>query len=149
MPVGFYENIGHANMMGIEGKIKMKAYGGRVFGDMAFSKYDVSDLSVFQFKSASKLTGSVSGNWKFISINYRWFSESEQIGWIRLPNSGFNEIELPPYSNYDVSVMLNIKAGPLKGQLSYSGRNLKKNDTTLDGLLLRDTRKYITFNLAI
>ena len=40
MPVGFYENIGHANMMGIEGKIKMKAYGGRVFGDMAFSKYD-------------------------------------------------------------------------------------------------------------
>jgi len=45
--------------------------------------------------------------------------------------------------------VLNIKAGPLKGQLSYSGRNLKKNDTTLDGLLLRDTRKYITFNLTI
>ena len=117
--------------------------------NFSLRKYNLSDLSVFQFKSASKLTGSVSGNWKFISINYRWFSESEQIGWIRLPNSGFNEIELPPYSNYDVSVMLNIKAGPLKGQLSYSGRNLKKNDTTLDGLLLRDTRKYITFNLAI
>ena len=149
MPIGYYENIGIADMMGFEGNVKLKFYNGHMTAEAGFLKNNVSDLSAFPFKSASKLTGSVSGSWKFISINYRWFSESEQIGWIRLPNSGFNEIELPPYSNYDVSVVLNIKAGPLKGQLSYSGRNLKKNDTTLDGLLLRDTRKYITFNLTI
>ncbi|MBC8345298.1 MAG: TonB-dependent receptor plug domain-containing protein [Candidatus Marinimicrobia bacterium] len=149
MPVGYYENIGIADMMGFEGSFKLKLYNGHMAAEAGFSKYNVSDLSAFPFKSASKLTGSVSGNWKFISINYRWFSESEQIGWIRLPDSGFTEIELPPYSNYDMSVTLDIKAGPLKGKLSYSGRNLKKNDTTLAGLLLRDTRKYITFNLAI
>jgi hypothetical protein len=93
MPIGYYENIGIADMMGFEGNVKLKLYNGHMAAEAGFLKNNVSDLSAFPFKSASKLTGSVSGNWKFISINYRWFSESEQIGWIRLPNSGFNEIE--------------------------------------------------------
>jgi len=149
MPIGYYENIGDADMSGFEGKVKLKAYNGLMIAETGFSKYNLSDLSAFPFKSAAKLTGTVTGNWKFISMSYRWFSEGEQIGWIRLPTEGFTEIELPPFSNYDISATLDIKAGPLKGQLSYSGRNLKKNKTVLDGLLLRDTRKYITFNIAL
>lgn len=146
MPVGFYENIGHANMMGIEGKIKMKAYGGRVFGDMAFSKYDVSDLSAFPFKSTFKVTASMTAKWKYFSIGSRWFQEGEQVGMIHVPDKGFNEIELPSFSNYDIYWTLKVNIGPLKGQLAYSGRNLKKNKTSLDGLLLRDTREYYTFS---
>jgi hypothetical protein len=30
--------------------------------------------------------------------------------------------------------------------LAYSGRKLKNNKTSLDGLLLRDTREYYTFS---
>ncbi len=146
MPVGFYENIGHANMMGIEGKIKMKAYGGRVFGDMAFSKYDVSDLSAFPFKSTFKVTASMTAKWKYFSIGSRWFQEGEQVGMIHVPDKGFNEIELPSFSNYDIYWTLKVNIGPLKGQLAYSGRNLEKNKTSLDGLLLRDTREYYTFS---
>ncbi|MEO2186062.1 MAG: TonB-dependent receptor, partial [bacterium] len=113
MPVGFYENIGHANMMGIEGKIKMKAYGGRVFGDMAFSKYDVSDLSAFPFKSTFTVTASMTAKWKYFSIGSRWFQEGEQVGMIHVPDKGFNEIELPSFSNYDIYWTLKVNIGPL------------------------------------
>jgi len=146
MPVGYYENIGHANMMGFEGKIKLKAYEGRVLGDMAFSKYDVSDLSAFPFKSTFKVTASMTAKWKYFSIGSRWFQEGEQVGMIHVPDVGFNEIELPSFSNYDIYWTLKIKIGPIKGQLAYSGRNLKENKTSLDGLLLRDTREYYTFS---
>ncbi len=146
MPVGYYENVGIADMVGYEGNAKFKFYSGLMVAEVGFSKYNVSDLSVFPFKSTYKLTGKVSGEWKFLSFGYRWFRESEQIGWILLPREGFKEIELPSFSNYDLSMTFDLNMGPVKGQLSYSGRNLKKNDTTLDGLLLRDTRRYITFS---
>jgi hypothetical protein len=146
MPVGYYENVGHANMMGVEGKVTMKTYGGKVIGDMGFSKYNVSDLSAFPFKSAFKITASMTANWKYFSIGSRWFQEGEQIGMIHVPDKGFNEIELPAFSNYDIYSTINLFIGPIKGQLSFSGRNMKKNETSLDGLLLRDTRRYITFS---
>ena len=149
LPVGFYENIEFAQMSGFEGKFKVKGYNQHLIGEVGFSKYNISDMSVFPFKSASKITGAATGNWKFISISYRWFSEGEQVGLILMPDKNFAEIELPPFSNYDLSITLKAKVGRLKGQLSYAGRNLKKNETTLGGLLLRDTRRYITFNLAL
>ena len=74
------------------------------------------------------------------------FQEGEQVGMIHVPDVGFNEIELPSFSNYDIYWTLKIKIGPIKGQLAYSGRNLKENKTSLDGLLLRDTREYYTFS---
>jgi len=146
MPVGYYENVGHANMMGFEGKVTIKTYGGKVTGEMGFSKYNVSDLSAFPFKSAFKITASMTANWKYFSIGSRWFQEGEQIGMIHVPDKGFNEIELPAFSNYDIYSTINLFIGPIKGQLSFSGRNMKKNETSLDGLLLRDTRRYITFS---
>jgi hypothetical protein len=149
MPVGYYENIDLAQMSGFEGSFKVKGYSGGLIGEVGFSKYDVSDLSVFPFKSATKISGIATANWRSISLSYRWFSEGEQIGLILIPNGGFTEIELPSFSNYDLSLTMEVKVGALKGQLSFAGRNLKKNDTTLDGLLLRDTRKYITFNMAL
>ena len=149
MPVGFYENVGHANMMGIEGKMKMKTYGGKIIGEMGFSKYNVSDLSAFPFKSAFKITTTMTAKWKFFSIGSRWFHEGEQVGMVHVPSKGFNEIELPAFTNYDLFWTIQLNLGPFKGQLAYSGRNLKKNDTSLNGLLLRDTRKYFTFSTEL
>ncbi len=146
MPVGYYENVGTADMSGFEGKVKIKGYNEGLTGEFGFSKYNISDLSLFPFKSASKITWNMTSKWRFVSFDFRWFMESEQVGWIRLPREGFKEIELPAFANYDMSLTLKLNAGPVKGKLSYSGRNLKKNETTLDGLLLRDTRKYITFS---
>ncbi len=146
MPVGFYENVGHASMTGLEGKIKVKTYNGRFLSDMGFSRYNLSDLSAFPFKSTFKLTTSMTVEWKYFSIGSRWFHESEQIGLINVPDVGLNEIELPAFTNYDIYWTFKVHAGFLKGQLSFSGRNMKKNETSLDGLLLRDTRRYITFS---
>jgi len=147
MPVGYYENIGVANMMGVEGKMKMKTYDGRIIGEMGFSKYNVSDLSAFPFKSIFKVTTSMTAKWKYFSIGSRWFHEGEQVGMVNVPGKGFNEIELPAFTNYDIYWTLQLNLGAYKGQLSYSGRNLEKNDTSINGLLLRDTRKYFTFSM--
>ena len=68
---------------------------------------------------------------------------------INVPSKGFNEIELPAFSNYDIYWTVDVNVGPIKGDISYSGRNLKKNDTSLNGLMLRDTRKYYTFSTEL
>jgi len=149
MPVGYYENIGIANMMGVEGKMKMKTYGGKIIGEMGFSKYSVSDLSAFPFKSIFKLTTSMTAKWKNFSIGSRWFQEGEQVGMVNVPGKGFNEIELPAFANYDIFWTIQLNLGSYKGQFSYSGRNLKKNETSVNGLLLRDTRKYFTFSMEL
>lgn len=149
MPVAFYENINLAKMTGIEGKLKAKTYNGRIIGEAGFSKYAVSDMSAFPFKSTFKLTIGSTVKLKSITFGTRWFQEGEQIGLIYVPNKGYNEIELPAFSNYDFHFTIDIKTGPIKGQFSYSGRNLKKNTTSLDGLLLRDSRKYITFSAEL
>ena len=149
MPVGYYENIGVANMTGVEGKMKMKTYDGKIIGEMGFSKYNVSDLSAFPFKSIFKVTTSMTAKWKYFSIGSRWFHEGEQVGMVNVPGKGFNEIELPAFTNYDIFWTLQLSLGSYKGQLSYSGRNLEKNDTSINGLLLRDTRKYFTFSMEL
>ena len=102
MPVGYYENIGVANMTGVEGKMKMKTYDGKIIGEMGFSKYNVSDLSAFPFKSIFKVTTSMTAKWKYFSIGSRWFHEGEQVGMVNVPGKGFNEIELPAFTNYDI-----------------------------------------------
>ena len=149
MPVGYYENIGVANMMGVEGKMKMKTYNGKIITEMGFSKYNVSDLSAFPFKSIFKVTTTMTAKWKYFSIGSRWFHEGEQVGMVNVPGKGFNEIELPAFTNYDIFWTLQLNLGSYKGQLSYSGRNLEKNDTSINGLLLRDTRKYFTFSMEL
>ena len=149
MPIGYYENIGHADMMGFEAKMKAKTYGGALVGEIGFSKYKVSDQSAFPFKSTFKLTVNMTAKWKYITFGTRWFQEGEQVGMINVPSKGFNEIELPAFSNYDIYWTVDVNVGPIKGDISYSGRNLKKNDTSLNGLMLRDTRKYFTFSTEL
>ena len=64
------------------------------------------------------------------------FIEGEQVGLILVPEKGFNEIELPAFSNFDLHLTVDVNLGG-KGQISYSGRNLKKNNISLDGLLFK------------
>ena len=149
MPVGYYENIGLANMMGVEGKMKIKTYDSKIIGEIGFSKYNFSDLSAFPFRSNFKITTSITSKWKYLSIGTRWFYEGKQLGFVKVPGKGFNEIELPKFTNYDIFCTMNIKIGKSKGQLSFSGRNLKNNEISVNGLLLRDTRKYLTFSMDL
>jgi len=149
MPVGYYENIGVANMMGVEGKMKIKTYDSKIIGEIGFSKYNFSDLSAFPFRSNFKITTRITSKWKYFSIGTRWFYEGKQLGFVKVPGKGFNEIELPKFTNYDIFCTMNIKIGKSKGQLSFSGRNLKNNEISVNGLLLRDTRKYLTFSMDL
>ena len=149
MPVGYYENIGVANMMGVEGKMKIKTYDSKIIGEIGFSNYNFSDLSAFPFRSNFKITTSITSKWKYFSIGTRWFYEGKQLGFVKVPGKGFNEIELPKFTNYDIFCTMNIKIGKSKGQLSFSGRNLKNNEISVNGLLLRDTRKYLTFSMDL
>ena len=106
-------------------------------------------MSAFPFKSAFKLTINTTSKWDWITIGARWFQEGEQTGLILVPEKGYNEIELPAFSNYDLHLTMDLNFSFVKGQISYSARNLKKNNISLDGLLLRDTRKYLTLSLEL
>ena len=149
MPIAYFENIPIATMSGIEVKAKAKTYGGRFVGEIGMSNYSISDLSAFPFKSPYKLTINTTSKWDWFTIGARLFQEGEQTGLILVPEKGYNEIELPAFSNYDLHITIDIDFNFAKGQISYSGRNLKKNTISLDGLLLRDTRKYLTISLEL
>ena len=113
------------------------------------SNYSISDLSAFPFKSPYKLTINTTSKWDWFTIGARLFQEGEQTGLILVPEKGYNEIELPAFSNYDLHITIDVDYNIAKGQISYSGRNLKKNTISLEGLLLRDTRKYLTISLEL
>ena len=149
MPIAYFENITLATMSGFEAKAKAKTYGGRFTGEVGLSNYNISDMSAFPFKSAFKLTMNTTSKWDWITIGARWFQEGEQTGLILVPEKGYNEIELPAFSNYDLHLTMDLNFSFVKGQISYSARNLKKNNISLDGLLLRDTRKYLTLSLEL
>ena len=149
MPIAYFENISIATMSGFEAKAKAKTYKGKFTGEIGLSNYNISDMAAFPFKSAFKLTINTTSKWDMITIGARWFQEGEQTGLILVPEKGYNEIELPAFSNYDLHLTIDLNFSFLKGQLSYSGRNLKKNNISLDGLLLRDTRKYLTLSLEL
>ena len=149
MPIAYFENITLATMSGFEAKAKAKTYGGRFIGEVGLSNYNISDMSAFPFKSAFKLTINTTSKWDWITIGARWFQEGEQTGLILVPEKGYNEIELPAFSNYDLHLTMDLNFSFVKGQISYSARNLKKNNVSLDGLLLRDTRKYLTLSLEL
>tara|TARA_A100001035_G_scaffold27805_1_gene18686 strand:+ start:89 stop:2314 length:2226 start_codon:yes stop_codon:yes gene_type:complete len=149
MPVAYFENITLATMSGLELKAKAKTYEGKFTGEIGLSNYNISDMSAFPFKSAFKLTINTTSKWSAFTFGARFYQEGEQVGLILVPEKGFNEIELPAFSNYDLHLTVDVNLGFGKGQISYSGRNLKKNNISLDGLLLRDTRKYLTLSLEL
>ena len=149
MPIAYFENVQIATMSGLEVKAKAKTYGGKFTGEIGLSNYSISDLSAFPFKSPYKLTINTTSKWNWLTIGARIFQEGEQTGLILVPEKGYNEIELPAFSNYDLHITIDVDFTIAKGQISYSGRNLKKNNISLDGLLLRDTRKYLTISLEL
>ena len=149
MPIAYFENITLATMSGLELKAKAKTYEGKFTGEIGLSNYNISDMSAFPFKSAFKLTINTTSKWSAFTFGARFYQEGEQVGLILVPEKGFNEIELPAFSNYDLHLTVDVNLGFGKGQISYSGRNLKKNNISLDGLLLRDTRKYLTLSLEL
>lgn len=149
MPIAYFENITLATMSGLEFKAKAKTYEGKFTGEIGLSNYNISDMSAFPFKSAFKLTINTTSKWSAFTFGARFYQEGEQVGLILVPEKGFNEIELPAFSNYDMHLAVDVNLGFGKGQISYSGRNLKKNNISLDGLLLRDTRKYLTLSLEL
>ena len=149
MPIAYFENVQIATMSGLEVKAKAKTYGGKFTGEIGLSNYNISDLSAFPFKSPYKLTINTTSKWNWLIIGARVFQEGEQTGLILVPEKGYNEIELPAFSNYDLHMTIDVDFTIAKGQISYSGRNLKKNTISLDGLLLRDTRKYLTISLEL
>ena len=149
MPIAYFENVQIATMSGLEVKAKAKTYSGKFTGEIGLSNYNISDLSAFPFKSPYKLTINTTSKWNWLTIGARVFQEGEQTGLILVPEKGYNEIELPAFSNYDLHITIDVDFTIAKGQISYSGRNLKKNTISLDGLLLRDTRKYLTISLEL
>lgn len=149
MPIAYFENVTLATMSGLELKAKAKTYGGKFTGEIGLSNYNISDMSAFPFKSAFKLTINTTSRWSIFTFGARLYQEGEQTGLILVPEKGFNEIELPAFSNYDLHITVDVNLGFGEGQISYTGRNLKKNNISLDGLLLRDTRKYLTLSFEL
>lgn len=145
MPTPVYDNVISANMSGYEGKFTTFLFGKKLTTELGYSKYNISDLAAFPFKSDSKSTISATYDYLGYSTQILWFYESEQIGWVRMQLGGFKEYTLPANKNIDFHLSKHFMLSELKIMANFSVRNLLNDTTELEGLALRDRRFYLTF----
>jgi outer membrane cobalamin receptor len=145
LPILLFDNVPFADIMGIESSAGVYLAGTMLFAEAGLSRYWISDLSAFPFRSESKRTVSVSLQHAGQSVRLLYFNEGEQVGVFRLPDGSYSQIALQAYSNVDIHAATSFKLGGIGAFLTVSVRNLLDNSReTLAGLALRDRRYYVT-----
>jgi outer membrane receptor protein involved in Fe transport len=144
-PVTLYDNVDDASITGLEASAGAYFAGKIIFAEIGVSRYFISDLSAFPFRSESKQTISVSANYAGHSLRVLAFSEGEQVGVLRLPDGSFAEAALPSFRNLDIHAASSFSLGGLGAFITVSLRNvLNDSSVLLSGLALRDRRYYVT-----
>ncbi len=80
------------------------------------------------------------------SVKLNWFSESEQIAWIRLASGSsteFTAFPLEGFSNIDIHLGKSFDLNYVKLNFTLSGRNILNDNTVLEGIAIHDRRFYI------
>ncbi|MCZ7556864.1 MAG: TonB-dependent receptor [Bacteroidia bacterium] len=145
LPFDLYDNVDDASITGLEASAGVYFAGKVVLAEVGVSRYFISDLAAFPFRSESKQTISVSANYSGHSLRILAFHEGEQIGILRLPDGSFAETVLPAFRNLDVHVASSFSLGGLGAFITVSLRNLLNDSSVLlSGLALRDRRYYVT-----
>jgi len=115
--------------------------------DMGISKYFISELAAFPFKSDIKYVVNFSIDHAGYSFRAHGFYEGDQKAWIRNTQNELWEVTLPGYSNLDLHLNKTIEIKYLKLFLNISARNIFDSKTMLEGIAIRDRRYYITFGI--
>ena len=150
IPITLYDNVGSANISGIEAKGEMFMLFKKLTCNVGIAKYFISDKLAFPFKSDLKRTFNVTLSHSGYSFLLHWFLEGEQIGWIRNHDNNLLAVTLESYSNLDFHFKKSIWLWKVKCFVNLSGRNiLKKESDLLQGIAIHDRRFYISFGTQI
>jgi outer membrane cobalamin receptor len=144
-PVTFYDNVKVANISGFEIKPIIYLLNKKITAELGLSKYFISEKAAFPFKYDFKRTVNVQVDHEGYSLQIFWFTEGEQLGWIRNAGNRLTEIILPEYSNLDIHFNKFVELYGFKLFLNFSARNIFDDDFQLNGLTIRDRRFYFTF----
>jgi outer membrane cobalamin receptor len=146
-PVTFYDNVKVASISGVELKPVIYLLNKKITAELGISKFFISEKAAFPFKYDFKRTINVQLDHEGYSFQIFWFSESEQLGWIRNSESRLSEITLPEYSNLDLHFNKFFEFYGFKAFFNFSARNILDDDFKLNGISIRDRRYYVTFGL--
>lgn len=144
IPYAYYDNVPIASISGLETRATTFFLKKKMTLELGLSSYSISDKSAFPFKYDFKQIV----NWQIDHAGYsfqlHWFTEGEQIGWIRQYSDRFVQVILPEYSNIDLHLGKTFSWGRLKLFGNISLRNLLSDEFELEGIALRDRRYYVT-----
>ncbi|MDZ7266068.1 MAG: TonB-dependent receptor [candidate division KSB1 bacterium] len=155
IPILFYDNVQNARISGIESQASVFLFRKKVTLSGGLARYAISEKAAFPFKSDLKRTLTLNLDHQGYSFQAYWFTESEQVGWLRRVKlgdqasgapafGGLAEVTLPGYSNLDLHLSKTFSIDKLKFFVNASGRNLiNKTDQVLQGLAIRDRRYYL------
>jgi len=146
-PVSFYDNVKIASISGFEIKPIVYLLNKKITAEFGLSKYNISEKAAFPFKYDFKRTLNVQLNHEGYSLQVFWFTEGEQLGWIRNTDGRLTELILPEYNNLDIHFNKFYELYQFKLFLNFSARNIFDDDFQLNGLTIRDRRFYLTFGL--
>lgn len=144
IPYAYFDNVPIASISGFETRATTFFLKKKMTIELGLSSYSISDKSAFPFKYDYKQIV----NWQIdhagYSFQFHWFTEGEQIGWIRQYSGRFVQVILPEFSNIDMHFGKTFSVGRLKLFGNISLRNLLSDEFELEGLALRDRRYYVT-----
>ncbi len=149
-PVAYYDNVQNIKLSGIESTAIIYLLHKKITAELGYSRYFISEKAAFPFKSEVKGTANFSINHVGYSLLIHWFSESEQVGWIRESSNQIDtEVELPGFSNMDLHLSKTFDRKYYKVFTSLSARNILNREIDLLGFALRDKRYYLTIGVQI
>jgi len=152
-----YDNVQNASLDGIETKVRAFFWEDKISLEFGASRYFISEKAAFPFKSEIKYTAKAMLDYEGYSVKLNWFSESEQVAWIRLKNiepssPAFNTDEytafpIDGFSNIDIHFGKKFDLDFFKLNLTFSGRNILSDNTILEGIAIHDRRFYVGIGL--
>ena len=147
VPIVYYENVQNVEISGLESKASFFMIRHKLTVEFGTSLYSISEKAAFPFKSDKKYIINILLDHAGYSFQLHCFKESDQLGWVRDLNGGFSEVSLPGYSNIDIHLSKMFEFYKFKILANFSGRNLLDDDTSIEGLALRDRRFYFTIGI--
>jgi len=143
----FYENIPNAEISGFEANLRSFLFDNKYVIEIGTSYLNIPEKVAFPFKSNVKHTVNLSYENMGYSAMVNWFYEGEQLAWISVSDGNLGGIKLPSFINMDLHLSKSFKIAQLKYLLTFSARNILKDDTVLQGIAIRDRRYYVGVGL--
>jgi len=143
----FFDNVSNADISGFEGQLNTFFIHRKLKLELGACNYKVSDKTAFPFKSDTKFFANIVIDHRGYSLQFYWFNQSEQSGWIRDRDGKLSELSLPAEQNIDIHLGKIFEIYKFKLFTSLSIRNLLNDPAQLTGIAIRDRRYYLSFGL--